>query len=114
METSTAGRIHTSTDLQHCNCGYTCLYTLFGPPQTPEPKVKQAPSSLPLSVKITRITTSHSLLAMGLRGLVGLVRLVTTLGRRRRLLLRWRRSTVFRHLRLLRRVHAARALERQV
>jgi hypothetical protein len=73
-----------------------------------------------LSVKVSRISTSHTLLSLGrrlllLRRLVSLIRLVTTLGRcRRLLLLRRRRSAVFGHLWLLWRVDACRTLQRHL
>ena len=70
-------------------------------------------------IKVTRIATSHALLALSRRlllllwRLVRLIRLITALRRRcLLLLLRWRRRMVLRHRWLLRRVHARRALKR--
>lgn len=80
--------------------GIHAIYTVLPLPKLH--KSKQILSSLTLSVKITRVTTSHSLLALGRRRrLIRLVRLISTLRRRRRLLLRWRRSAVVGHRRLL-------------
>ena len=90
---------------------YTLFMFLF---LLPFPKIHVRSSP----IEVTRITTSHALLTLNRRRLlllwrlVRLVRLISTLRRRRCLLLRWRRRIVFGHRRLLRRVHARGALER--
>jgi hypothetical protein len=100
---------------------HAMLYTLF-------PSLSSFPSQsyhlhaqTPRSpIKVTGITTSHTLLALRRRllllwRLVRLIRLIPALRRRcllLLLLLRWRRRIVLRHRRLLRRIHARGALER--
>jgi hypothetical protein len=104
-----------SRSILNSKVGIHALYTLF---QSSLPKtLRTLPTNLP--VKVARISTSHTLLALRrrlllLRWLIRLIRLVTTLRRCRRLLLWRRRSAMLRHLWLLWRVNARRALQRHL